>query len=85
LKTFPRPSDFATQKITTVPQTAFPAAPAADDESTIIRYLYSGQRKKAWDFFENNYKLGDKQEIMADIKKRLQGCAIYNYLYPQGR
>jgi hypothetical protein len=58
---------------------------AAEVLGVFFRYLYSGQRKKAWDFFENNYKLGDKQEIMSDIKNILQGCAIYNYLYPQGR
>jgi len=58
---------------------------AATSLDVLLRYLYAGQEKKAWDFFEKNYKLGDKQEIKLDIKKMLRGCAIYQYLSRRGR
>lgn len=54
---------------------------AATSLDVFLRYLYSGREKRAWDFFDKSYKLGDKQEIKFGIKRELRGCAIYKYLY----
>jgi len=58
---------------------------AARSLEVLLRYLYAGQERKAWDFFDENYKLNDKREIKRDIEKKLQDCALYQYLYRRGR
>ena len=57
---------------------------AAASLDVLLRRLYAGQEMKGWDFFDENYKLSDKQEIKRDIENKLQGCAIYKYLYRRG-
>jgi len=58
---------------------------AATSLDILLRFLYAGQERRAWDFFNENYRLSDKQEMKLDTEKKLRGCVIYQYLYRRGR
>jgi hypothetical protein len=45
--------------------------------------VYAGRETQAWTFFDTEYKLDNKQELRSDLRKRLRGCSIYNYIYPR--
>lgn len=67
-------------KLTSVDEPEYAAASL----DVLLRYIYAEPEKKGWDFFDENYKLSDKQEIKRDIENKLRGCAIYKYLYRRG-
>lgn len=48
-----------------------------------IRYLYTGQQKEAWAFYDEEYDLPDKQTIKSDIRKRLREDRVYSQLRQQ--
>jgi len=39
----------------------------AESLNVLLRYLYAGQEKNAWDFFDENHRLSDKQEVNYSI------------------
>ena len=43
--------------------------------------IYCGERTKAWDLFQQHYKLADKQEMEHRIKAILKTQPVYNYIY----
>lgn len=48
----------------------------------LLRYIFAGQEKQGWSFFEEAYRRPDKEEITARIKDVLNGQGVYRYLYP---
>lgn len=47
----------------------------------VLRYIYAGKEAEAWSFFDNGYRLPDKEEVKAKIKAVLKVEAVYKYLY----
>jgi hypothetical protein len=48
-----------------------------------LKRVYAGRETQAWAFFDAEYKLDDKQKLRSDIRKKLRGSSIYNYIYPR--
>lgn len=46
-----------------------------------LRYVYGGKREEGWTFFNKTYNLGDKNEMKAKIKRRLEREPIYKFIY----
>lgn len=46
-----------------------------------LAYVYAGRRDEGWRFFDQNYRLRDKQELKADILDILRTSEIYNFMY----
>lgn len=47
----------------------------------LLKYVYAGEERKGWAFFDSNYLLADKAEVEAGVKKRLKQSAIYCAVY----
>lgn len=48
----------------------------------LLRYIFAGQEKQGWSFFEEAYQRPDKEEITARIEDLLSKQDVYRYLYP---
>lgn len=46
-----------------------------------LRYVYGGQEREAWSFFDKSYELQDKTEIERKIRVILEQEPIYRFLY----
>ncbi|MEW6213045.1 MAG: hypothetical protein AB1631_32280 [Acidobacteriota bacterium] len=46
-----------------------------------LSYIYAGREEEAWKFFDENYKLDDKEDFKSKIKDALSHCPIYRYIY----
>ena len=46
----------------------------------VLNYLYTGKAEDAWSFFQSYYKLDDRREIAADLRKELRKSHIYHSL-----
>lgn len=49
--------------------------------NVVLKYVYAGQEKKGWEYFEKNYKRGDKDELRKDLKGAFEQCPIYQSIY----
>jgi hypothetical protein len=47
----------------------------------VLRYIYAGKEKEAWDFFDREYRLPDKEQMKSKIKAVLQNEGAYKYIY----
>lgn len=47
----------------------------------VIDYVYAGKEKEAWDFFDKEYKLSDKEAMRGKIKRQFEGDQVYEYIY----
>lgn len=47
----------------------------------LLKYVYAGEERKGWAFFDSNYVLGDKAEVEEGVKTRLKQSAIYCATY----
>lgn len=47
----------------------------------VLQYIYAGEENEGWSFYENEYKLPDKQALKARIKVILKNQPVYVYLY----
>jgi len=47
----------------------------------VLRYVYAGWEKEGWYFYDEKYQLTDKDNMRSKIKKELEKCAIYQYIY----
>jgi len=47
----------------------------------IFPYVYAGKEKEAWSFYDEEYRLKDKEEMKFKIRKRLESCPVYKYIY----
>jgi hypothetical protein len=47
----------------------------------VLRYIYAGKEAEAWSFFDEEYRLPDKEVMRAKIKAVLKKEAVYKYLY----
>jgi hypothetical protein len=48
----------------------------------MLKYIYAGRDTDGWQFYDREYKLFDRDEIKADIKKALEADPIYQSIYP---
>lgn len=46
----------------------------------LLRYVYAGEEKEAWDFFDREYRLPDKEQMKAKIKAVLRNEGAYKYI-----
>ena len=47
----------------------------------VLDYIFAGKEQEAWTFFEESYKLSDKQELKARIQAVLKGHPVYRFIY----
>ena len=47
----------------------------------VLRYIYAGKEKEAWDFFDREYRLPDKGQMKSKIKAVLRNEGAYKYIY----
>ncbi|HMF57801.1 MAG TPA: hypothetical protein VK619_15770 [Pyrinomonadaceae bacterium] len=50
----------------------------------LLKYIYSGRETEGWSFYDRNYKLSDREQMRAEIKKQLKSSIIYNSIYRRG-
>ncbi|MCX6089207.1 MAG: hypothetical protein NTX88_02310 [Candidatus Atribacteria bacterium] len=48
--------------------------------NVLLPYLYAGEEKKGWSFYDVHYQLNDKKEMRQKIQKQLDSCVVYQYL-----
>lgn len=53
----------------------------SDTMSITLDYLFAGEERKAWTFFDESYKLSDKKEIRAAIKAEIKDHPVYHFIY----
>lgn len=49
--------------------------------SNLLTYIYVGEKKQGWDFYDKYYQLDDKEEIRRRVKKILRDQPMYNLIY----
>jgi hypothetical protein len=47
----------------------------------LLTLIYAGKQDQAWKFYENSYKLGDKEEIRRRVKAILSRQPVYKFIY----
>jgi hypothetical protein len=47
----------------------------------MLPYIYAGRRGEAWDYYNREYTLPNKEELKAKIMAALRDDAVYNYIY----
>jgi hypothetical protein len=47
----------------------------------LLKYVYAGEERKGWDFFNSHYMLADKAEVEAGVKEKLKESAVYRATY----
>lgn len=47
----------------------------------LLKYVYAGEERKGWEFFESNYVLSDKAEVEAGVREKLSESAVYRATY----
>jgi hypothetical protein len=47
----------------------------------VLDYVYAGKEQQAWDFYDRTYKLRDKSQMRAKIKRVLRTDKIYQSIY----
>ena len=50
-----------------------------------MTYIYAGKAKLGWDFYDETYKLSDKEEIRRRVKVILNRQPVYKFIYKSGR
>ncbi len=55
------------------------------DQPTLISitlgYIFAGEERKAWTFFDESYKLRDKKAVKAKIKAEIKDHPMYRFIY----
>ncbi|HEY9404320.1 MAG TPA: hypothetical protein VIQ24_16805 [Pyrinomonadaceae bacterium] len=54
---------------------------ASDVLRLMLPYIYAGRREEAWDYYNREYTLPNKEELKAKIMAALKEDAVYNYIY----
>ncbi len=49
--------------------------------SVMLDYIYAGREAEAWEFYEREYDLSDKEQLRRKIKSQLAGDEVYKQLY----
>jgi hypothetical protein len=53
--------------------------------SNLLTYIYLGEEKQGWDFYDKHYELDDKEEIRRRVKEILRDQPVYNLTYNPGK
>ena len=53
----------------------------SDIMSITLDYIFAGQERKAWTFFDESYKLPDKNEMKAAIRAEIKDHPVYRFIY----
>lgn len=53
----------------------------SDIMSITLDYLFAGEERKAWTFFDESYKLSDKKEVKAAIRAEIKEHPVYRFIY----
>lgn len=48
----------------------------------VFRYLYAGQEREGWEFFEKEFNEPDKADVRQDLKQKLTQEPIFQFLHP---
>jgi len=54
----------------------------SDRLDIVLQYIYAGEEQKAWQFFDQEYTLPNKEEIRSKVKNILAREPVHRYLYP---
>jgi hypothetical protein len=49
----------------------------------VLRYLYTGEQASAWAFYDQNYKVEDKESLQVQLKTKLMQDALYREMISQ--
>lgn len=49
-----------------------------------LKYIYAGREADGWEFYNREYKLSNREEIRADVRKALKTDPIYRSIYRRG-
>jgi hypothetical protein len=65
------------------------STPQTDHRSKILNnlfiYIYAGEEKRGWDFYDDNYQGNDKEEIRKRVKANLRTQPVYYLIYKRNR
>lgn len=53
--------------------------------SNLLTYLYAGEEKQGWDFYDKHYQLDDKEQIRRRVKEILREQPVYNLIYKHAK
>lgn len=51
---------------------------------TFLNHIYSGDKRKAWEYYEKNYNFADKDEYRRDVRKLFKSEPVYRSIYHSG-
>jgi hypothetical protein len=51
--------------------------------SIVLDYVYAGEERAAWEFYDATYRLPDKAEVKRDIKSELRAEPVYRFIHKQ--
>jgi hypothetical protein len=55
----------------------------ADVLSILLTYVFAGDEREGWEFYEAAYKLPDKAEVKREVKAELRSQPVYRFIYKQ--
>jgi hypothetical protein len=47
----------------------------------LLKYVYAGEERRGWDFFDGHYLLADKEEVREGVRQKLLESAVYRATY----
>ena len=47
----------------------------------VLDYVFAGREQEAWTFYDQAYKLPDKQRIKREVRARLRESPVYRFIY----
>jgi hypothetical protein len=53
----------------------------ADVLSIVLDYVYAGEEREAWEFYEATYGLPDKAQLKREVKRSLRAEPVYRFVY----
>lgn len=55
----------------------------ADVLSVVLAYVYAGEERAGWEFYEATYGLPDKVQLKREVKRSLRAEPVYRFMYGQ--
>ena len=47
----------------------------------VLDFVFAGREREAWTFYDQAYKLPDKQRIKREVQARLRDSPVYHFIY----
>ncbi|HKO59651.1 MAG TPA: hypothetical protein VJV03_00695, partial [Pyrinomonadaceae bacterium] len=49
--------------------------------NVVLDYVFAGREKEAWTFFDQAYKLPDKNKVRTAVQSELNSSPVYRFIY----